>query len=201
MVRNVGIKGSLAWHLMVEKVNLVLLKSLLHSLVGYIIEKDGIDKTYDVLKELGKKAGKWIIMHYFEKTKPVADTVKDYWKAANLGIKIFSGQELDEIFYEVLDGGKRVLLRLRSRKNPICKGIISPDPRIKFSAFIAGIFEWIQLELKKDIYGFKEVRVDETKCLTTGDDFCEITIEWIFDEERAKDILKLFKTEGIHRVK
>ncbi len=201
VILKMGIKGSIAWYLMTEKINLVVFKALLHSVTGYIVENEGVENTYEVLKELGRKGGKWIIMHYLEKTKPVAETVKDYWKAANLGIKIFLGKEFDEIFYDVREGGRKVLLVLRIKNNPICKDMISPDPRIRFSATLAGTLEWILTELRKDVFGAQSVRVDETKCIAVGDEYCEFTIEWTFSEERAESILNLFKKEGIHKVK
>lgn len=195
-----GIKGAIAWRFLAEKLNAIAVKALLHVLIGKIIEEKGVENTYSELKELGKRMAMWIYLHYLERARFVANRVIDDWKEDNLGWKFFTGKEFDEVIYEIRDRGKTVILRLRSRNNPICKDMTSPDPRVKFSAMVAGIFEWASQQ-RKDEYGAIDVKVDETKCLATGDEYCEFTFIWRFPEERAEEILYDFGGEGIYRVR
>ena len=200
MVIIMGIKGVIAWRFFAEKINLIAVKALLHALVGKLIEEKGMENVYGELKEIGKRMGMWIYLHYLEKARFVAKSIKDDWKEDNLGWKFFTGKEFQTIIYEIRDGGKTVVIKCRSTDNPICKGLESPDPRIKFSAIAAGIFEWASQQREAD-YGAINVIVDETKCLAAGDEYCEFTFIWEFPEDQAKEILKEFGGEGEFRVK
>lgn len=187
-----GVKGWIAWTFVAEKVNAVTVRAMIASIIAHQLSLGKKPREITAyLKEIGKLMGEWIYRHYLqigEASKSIADWGENF----NIGFKFFTGEEFDDIWYEVSGDGKYVELHMRVYDNPVSRGIQVPSKEIMADAWVAGIWEWIEQMRMKD-WDAEEITVDEVKCKATGDPYCEFVFKVKLREEGARRLLEELK--------
>ncbi|WXG42036.1 MAG: hypothetical protein WED07_14955 [Candidatus Freyarchaeum deiterrae] len=179
-----GVKGSLAWRMKVEKLNAGISIALVHSFVSYLMKLYPNDpvKVNAELKKIGKGMGEFIYVHYLATSKKPAKSLEelaDPKSAYNLGFKIFTGVTYDKT--EFKRDGRDVYINYQVADCPLCKDLVSPSPAIFMCQTNAGINEWIEEHRLAD-WNAESVTMDETLCRARGDPVCQFTFHFKLKE-------------------
>ncbi len=181
------IRGRLEWLFISDKVNSVLVSGLL-----YINSK-----SEEELHKLGRKFAEFLFRNFKGvKSLMLSRSVLDDWMDKDLLLSYLLGKDFSKIKYKVENG--KILEILELEDNPICSILSRTEKNLKYSSFLAGIFEFFS-ELKLDKYDATDVKCYESKCITTGDNACEFIIEWKLKEEKRAEIEEKIKGELIIR--
>jgi hypothetical protein len=163
-----GIKGTLAWHLKIDKVAKPLFQSLYKELMNQLISTSGnVDEINRKMKEIGFHVGETLLMDYADKIREHAKAFHEFGSTLQLAYKVNSGQDFTSTW--ISDDLKTI--KFTDEKCPICEGVIIEDmPGLQYCALVSGVFQAVL-----DLRGFKGEAFQES-CRAVGDDVCTWTV-------------------------
>lgn len=179
-----GVKGVLAWRIKAEKTNALLIRSLEHSMVNYLMKlyNDPI-KVNQEFKSIGRSMGEFIYTRYLAATQQPAKSLKELANpksAYNLGFKFFTGVTFDKTEYR--QDGRDVYITYTIADCPLCKDIVSPSPQVFMCNLNSGIMEWIE-EHRLEDWNAESVTCDEVLCRARGDPVCQFIMHFRLKEQ------------------
>ncbi len=191
------IKGEFLWRITVEKVSASAYASLLIAFVTYLLEEGRTPEEINaILKKSGYVVAERLIMEYMNK-QPFPSNIKEFARTTSLWTKMFIGKDFDKIVVDVQDEGKKVLVHMSIKDNPLTKNIEAPNPNLRLDSILAGIFEAAARMgidyMEETKLGAKKISCEEIKCVSAGDDVCEFILEFELEEEGAKKVIEKLK--------
>jgi predicted hydrocarbon binding protein len=164
-----GVKGTIAWNFMVDKVSKPLFQATYRELMNFLITTSGsVDEINKRLKEIGFKVGEHLLVDYSERIKQHAKEFHQFASTLQLAYKVNSGQEFTSIW---ISDDKRTV-KFTDKKCPICEGVeISDMPGLQYCNLVSGVFKAVL-----DLRGFNGDSYQES-CRAVGDEACTWTIK------------------------
>jgi len=173
------VKKKLGWIFRTEKINIIAFRALELAIVQDLMnngKKPSEINTY--MQQLGRYFGDLLYIGYHARGGEVAESIMELGKIANSFYIYLFGEGLDKIYYVLVDKDNRVELHLVANNGiPTCREIVSPHPEIKFGSFIVGAVMRM-LELKRDELEYIDFSCREEKCISVGDSYCELMIDF-----------------------
>ncbi|MEX0568758.1 MAG: hypothetical protein Q6363_006315 [Candidatus Njordarchaeota archaeon] len=195
-----SVKRKFKWIFGTEKINIVAFRALEMAIIQDMLNRGKTPvEIRSFMESLGRYFGDLLYIHYHISGGDVARDVLDIGKIANSFYVFLFGERIDKIYFELNGNSKSILLHLISYDGmPTCRGAVSPHPEIKLGSFIIGGINRI-LEIKKSELEFIAARCWEQKCVSVGDDICEVIIQF----EIREDVFNALKEKygGIINVK
>lgn len=182
-------KGKFKWIFSTEKINIVAFRALEMAIVQDMLNSGKTPREIRIFMEnLGRYFGDLLYIHYHVSGGDIARDILDVGRIANSFYVFLFGERIDKIYFKLDDNINSIFLHLISYNGmPICRGMVSPHPEIKIGAFITGSINRI-LEIKKSELGFITAKCWEQKCVSVGDEICEVIIRFDLEEDAYKRI-------------
>ncbi len=178
-----GVKGVLAWRIKAEKINALIIRSIMQSLTSYLLKMHGDPAVVNQeIKKIGRDMGEFIFTRYLAATQRPAKSLKelaDPKSAYNLGFKFFTGTTFDKTEYK--REGNDVYITYTIEDCPLCKDLVSPSPQLFMCNNLAGIFEWIE-ENRLEDWNAESVTCNEVLCRARGDPVCRFVYHFRLKE-------------------
>lgn len=177
------------WIFSTEKINIIAFRALEMAIIQDMLNNGKTPKEIKAFMEnLGRYLGDLLYIYYHVSGGNIARDILDIGRIANSFYAFLFGERIDEIFFELDDNTNSIFLHLISYNGiPICRGMVSPHPEIKIGAFIIGSINRI-LEIKKSELGFITAKCWEQKCVSVGDEICEVIIRFNLEKDAYKRI-------------
>jgi predicted hydrocarbon binding protein len=163
-----GVKGSVAWRFMTDKVAKPLFQATYRELMNYLIQtSSNVDEINRKLKDIGFKVGEYLLMDYAERIRKHAQAFHEFGSTLQLAYKVNSGQEFTSIWVSE----DRRMIKFTDKDCPICEGVEIKDmPGLQYCNLVSGVFQAV-LTLR----GFNGESYQES-CRALGDEVCTWTI-------------------------
>lgn len=178
------VRRRLNWIFRTEKINAIAFRALELAIIQNLLnEGKKPDEISMYVQELGRYFGDLLYIGYHARGGEIARNVMDIGRIANSFYIYLFGESLDNIYYIIKDGEDTIELHLVAKNGfPTCRDIVSPYKDIKFGAFIVGAVNRM-LELKSSELEYSYSICREEKCIATGDECCELVIEFKLQSE------------------
>jgi predicted hydrocarbon binding protein len=163
-----GIKGTLGWHLKIDKVSKTLFQATYRELMNNLMAQSAsVDEVNRAMQTIGFKVGETLLMDYADKIREHAGEFKDFAKTLQLAYKVNSGQEFTSVW--ISDDGRAI--KFTDADCPVCAGVeINDMPGLQYCAIVSGVFDAV-MELR----GF-EAEAYQESCRALGDAVCTWTL-------------------------
>ncbi|WXG41887.1 MAG: V4R domain-containing protein [Candidatus Freyarchaeum deiterrae] len=179
-----GVKGTLAWRIKAEKINVMIVRAVLIAVAAKLIKIYGDPAVANQEgKNIGRSMGEFIFTQYLSGTQKPAKSIEelaDPKSAYNLGFKFFTGVTFDKI--ELKKNVNDVYITYTIADCPLCRGLVSPSPQVFLCNVMAGIFEWIE-EQRLNEWNAESIKCDEVKCRARGDPVCQFVFHFRLKEQ------------------
>ncbi|NHJ13263.1 MAG: hypothetical protein EAX95_06270 [Candidatus Thorarchaeota archaeon] len=163
-----GIKGTLGWHLKIDKVSKTLFQATYRELMNNLMTQSAsVDEVNRAMQSIGFKVGETLLMDYADKIRSHAGEFVEFANTLQLAYKVNSGQE----FTNVWISDDKNAIKFTDANCPICAGVeITDMPGLQYCALVSGVFDAV-MELR----GFNAEAYQES-CKALGDAVCTWTL-------------------------
>ncbi len=163
-----GVKGTLAWKLKIDKVSKPLFQATYRELMNHLIQtSSNVDEINNRMKEIGFRVGEHLLMDYADRIRKHAAEFHEFANTLQLAYRVNSGQE----FTAVWVSEDKNTIKFIDTNCVLCEGVHIDDmPGLQYCNLISGVFKAVL-----DLRGFKGEAYQES-CRAVGDEVCTWTI-------------------------
>ncbi len=166
-----GIKGKIAWALLVPKVSMPLFQATYRELMNFLIQtSNSVEEINQKMKDVGFRVGELLLMDYADRIKKHAKEFHEFASTLSLAYRVNSGQDFTRVW---MSDDKRTI-KFSDDHCRLCEGVeITEMPGLQYCNLISGVFKAVM-----DLRGFEADAFQES-CHALGDPTCTWTLKLI----------------------